>query len=272
MKNSICYTILVDNAPHTPLLSTEHGLSIWIDTGDTRILFDTGQSDMFLKNSQALGIDISTANHLVLSHGHYDHSGGLATLERVLPKQTPIHAHLGIFSNRYSRHADGTINNIGLPDAAQCFLQNRKANFYPALKASEIAPGIWVSGFVPRLNPFEKQSGDFWLNSACTRPDFIDDDISLWIEQPEGLWIFLGCAHAGTINTVKHIQSVSGRDDIHAIIGGMHLGHASEERLEITTRFLTELAPEILLPCHCSGKRIHTMFLDSMEQNRHGKY
>lgn len=259
MNNLLSYTILVDNDAHLPGLATEHGLSIWIDTGETCILFDTGQSDAFLQNARALGIDLSAANHLVLSHGHYDHAGGLDFLKDVLPEQTPIHAHPGIFPERYSRHADGTIHDVGLPDSARYFLREREAHFHPTPAADEIASGVWVTGYIPRITPFEDTGGDFWLDSECTRPDPIEDDMALWAERPEGLWIFLGCGHAGTINTVKHIQSVSGRDDVHAIIGGMHLRSASEERLRKTARFLADLAPKILQPCHCSGHRIQAV-------------
>jgi 7,8-dihydropterin-6-yl-methyl-4-(beta-D-ribofuranosyl)aminobenzene 5'-phosphate synthase len=259
MTDSLSYTILVDNDAHAPGLATEHGLSIRIDTGETRILFDAGQSGAFLENAQTLGIDLSTADHLVLSHGHYDHAGGFADLEGILPEGTPIHAHPGIFPERYSRHSDGTMRDVGLPGSARQFLRRREAYFHPTPDAAEIAPRIWVTGFVPRVTPFEDTGGDFWLDRECTRPDSIEDDMALWAERPEGLWIFLGCAHAGTINTIRHIQTVSGREDVYAVIGGTHLRSASEERLEKTARFLTDLAPTVLLPCHCSGRGICTM-------------
>lgn len=259
LTDSLFYNILVDNDAHAPGLATEQGLSIWIDTGDARVLFDAGQSDAFLKNAQTLGINLSTANHLVLSHGHYDHAGGFAALEGVLPKDTPIHAHPGIFPERYSRHTDGSMRNVGLPESARQFLRDRKAHFHPTPDATEIAPGVWVTGFIPRETPFEDTGGDFWLDRECTRPDPIKDDMALWVERPEGLWVFLGCAHAGTINTIRHIQCVSGRDEVYAVIGGTHLRSVLEERLEKTARFLADLAPAILQPCHCSGEQIHAV-------------
>ncbi len=197
MKDSPAFTILVDNDAHAPGLETEHGLSIWIETGVARILFDTGQSGAFLKNAQTLGIDLSTADHLVLSHGHYDHAGGFGTLEGVLPQGTPIHAHPGIFLERYSRHADGTMRDVGLPESARQFLRDREAYFHPTPEATEIAPGVWATGFVPRVTPFEDTGGDFWLDRECTQPDLIEDDMALWVERPEGLWVFLGLCACG---------------------------------------------------------------------------
>lgn len=257
MDSSVSYTLLVDNDAHAPGLVAEHGLAIWIDTGETRILFDTGQSDAFRRNAQALGIDLSTAEHLVLSHGHYDHGGGLAALTDVLPQKTPIHAHPGVFAERYSRHSDGTMHAVGLPDSARRFLEARKAFLHSTPQATSIAPGVSVTGSVPRKTSFEDTGGDFWLDRDGTRPDPIADDMALWIERPEGLWVFLGCAHAGTINTLQHIQAVAGRTDVHVLVGGTHLRNAAAVRLEKTARFLKDLAPATLLPCHCSGQTIH---------------
>lgn len=259
MERSITYAILVDNVAHTLGQAVEHGLSIWIDLGYTRILFDTGQSEACLHNAKMLDIALSTADHLVLSHGHYDHTGGLAALQNVLRSEVPIHAHPGIFPKRYSRHADGTVHEIGLPDSAREFLSRRKAHFHPTAQAIAIAPQVWLTGAVARKTAFEDTGGDFWLDRECTEPDLIEDDLSLWVERDEGLWIFLGCAHSGVVNIIRHIQMISGRSDVYAVIGGTHLRNASPERLEKTAAFLRELSPSILLPCHCSGDAINDL-------------
>lgn len=256
MGASLSYSILIDNAAHAPGLEAEHGLSIWIDTGSARILFDTGQSGASLRNARTLGIDVASADCLVLSHGHYDHTGGLAALDPVLPPEIPIHAHPGIFPPRYSRHADGTIHEIGLPDTARAVLDRRKNHVQPVTAPAEIAPGVWLSGPVPRMSGFEDTGGDFWLDAGCTVPDPVADDLSLWVEREEGLWIFLGCAHAGAVNIVRHIMAMARRNTVYAVIGGMHLRHALPGRLEKTAAFFRELAPTVFLPCHCSGSAI----------------
>lgn len=259
MAAEVSYTILVDNEAHAPGQQTEHGLSIWIEVNDIRILFDTGQSGAFLQNAQMAGIDISTASHLVLSHGHYDHTGGLMKIQNVLHSDISIYAHPEIFTTRYSRHSDQTLHEIGLPESAKMFLNKRKAYFHPVTKPTEIAPDVWVTGEVPRRSLYEDTGGDFWFDKECTQVDNVTDDISLWVERDEGLWIFLGCAHSGVVNIVQYIQLVSGRTDIYAIIGGTHLRNASTERLSKTVAFLRQLSPAVLLPCHCSGKNINDL-------------
>lgn len=257
MTNGISCTILVDNDAHAPGLEAEHGLSIWIEADDTRILFDTGRSGAFARNAEALGIDLPAADHLVLSHGHYDHTGGLPSLEEILPPDTPVHAHRAVHPRRHSLHPDRTVRAIGLPDAARAFLQRRNRSVRYVDGPAEIADGVWLTGPVPRRTAYEDTGGSFWFDPACTIPDPVPDDMALWIDAPEGLWIFLGCAHAGTVNTIRHIQTVSGREDVHALIGGTHLRNASQDRLDATAEFLRELAPPVLLPCHCSGSQIH---------------
>lgn len=264
MADPLSYTILVDNEAHGPGLITEHGFSIWIDTGESRILFDTGGGDALVRNAETLGIDLASADHLVLSHGHYDHTGGLASLDNSLPNGVAIHAHPGIVLERYSKHADGAVHAIGMPPAAHRSLKSRESDFNPTPGAASIGPGVWVSGSIPRITSFEDTGGDFWLDEACRRPDPVADDMALWVERPEGMWVFLGCAHAGVVNTIRHIQLLSGRDDVCAVIGGMHLRSASAERLRKTAQFLKGLTPEALLPCHCSGQQIHDALAETL--------
>jgi len=259
MREELAFTILVDNVPHAPGLRAEHGLAMWIDLGHTRILFDAGASDALLANARILGIDLVRADHLVLSHGHYDHTGGLPFLEDVLPDKVPVHAHRDAVQERYSRHADGSVRAVGLPSGARVFLHRRQARVAWVTEPVEIMAGVWLTGPVARANEFEDTGGDFWLDPGCTRADDIADDLALAVVRDEGLWIFLGCAHAGVVNTVQAIQAITGCTRVHALVGGMHLRNASRERLQRTAAFLDALRPTVLLPCHCSGDAIHGM-------------
>lgn len=256
------YRVLVENRIDAPGTVAEHGLSLWIETPAARILFDTGQSGVVRENAAALGIDLATAEHLVLSHGHYDHTGGLAAVDALLPDALPIHAHPEVFAPHCKRNPDGTAKVIGMPAAGRAMLERRRASLRSVVTPTMIAPGIWLTGSIPRDTDYEDPGGDFRLGTDLARPDPIADDMALWIDAPEGLWIFLGCAHAGAVNTIRHIQAVAGRERVHGIIGGAHLHSASPERLERTAAFLRALAPEVLDLNHCTGDRIRPYLAD----------
>lgn len=273
--SSVAFTLLVDHEASSTGLRNEHGLSIWIEVGPTRILFDTGASDAFRWNAKSLGIDLSQTDAVVLSHGHYDHGGGLPFLQGLLRPETPIYAHPGIFQTRFSRHRDGSLHPVGLSPLSQEFLHAHQAAFRPITAptflpplptviaetspshpATPSLPRMGLTGPIPRLTPIEDPGGDFYLDRGWTVPDPIEDDLALWIEAKEGLWIFLGCAHAGVINTIRYIQKLSGRKDVYAVIGGTHLRNASPERLAATEAFLRDLSPTLFFPCHCSGTHL----------------
>jgi len=250
------YTILSDRQPHAPDLQSEHGLSILIEHNDARILFDTGHTDVALHNAQKLGISFKDLTAVVLSHGHYDHTGGLAHLDPVLPEHVRIYAHPDALLTRYSRHTDGSIHEIGMTQASRAILDKRQDDIIWVKQRREIATGIWLSGPIPRLSPFENDSGDFWLDEQCTRPDRLIDDMALWIQEPEGITVFCGCAHAGIVNTVAMIRIRNPHVPVCSVIGGFHLKHANPTRLYATTSYLESCGVRELLPLHCSGDKI----------------
>lgn len=244
-------TILVDNHPGANL-ADEHGLAFWIESGDHRILFDTGQGKALPANIEALGIDLESADHVVLSHGHYDHAGALPyVLERAT--QAIVHMHPAAMESRFSIH-DGTVRSIGMFASALTALEALpKARMVSVTEPVELVPGIGLTGPVPRLTDFEDTGGPFFCDPEGREPDPIIDDLSLWIDTPQGLVVCLGCAHAGVVNILMHIRQVTGRDRIDTIVGGMHLVTADEARLQATVAALREIAPRRIVPCHCTG-------------------
>ncbi len=114
---------------------------------------------------------------------------------------------------------------------------------------------IGLTGLIPRETDYEDTGGPFFLDPAGTRPDPIEDDLALWLRTDAGLVVCLGCGHAGVVNTLAHLRRLAGNLPIRAVIGGFHLMHASEARVERTIAALGELAPEQIIPCHCTGER-----------------
>lgn len=249
----LSFRILMDNIGNDDLL-IEHGFSVWIEYGDKVTIFDTGQSDAFIKNAQKLGCDLSKVDTLVLSHGHYDHTGGIAALYSINPDITLI-AHPAVMTYpRYSLHPGKPPRMIAMPASEQQVIETLPESQSIGTKNPyEIYPGFYFSGEIPRIHEFEDVGGPFYLDTDKRKPDTLPDDASLWFQTENGLIILTGCCHSGLINTVEHIQKVSGEDRIAGIIGGLHLLHANEERINITADALNQWQPQFVIACHCTG-------------------
>ena len=264
MTPPIKITLVVDNeAP--PELVAEHGFAAWIDTGNECFLFDTGQGAALIPNAAALGIDLSRARALVLSHGHYDHTGAVRAFLDINPDAPVIYGHdatIGRFSCRPDEQAP---RQIGMAEEVRQALCQLPAERRIVLDVPRyLRPGIGITGPVPRNSTFEDTGGPFYLDPDKAQADPITDDLSLWFETSDGLVVLTGCCHSGLVNTVRQAQRISGVTRIRGIIGGLHLLNAGAERLDATLAFLHECAPDFLLPCHCTGaqviERLHAEF------------
>ncbi|HTX53442.1 MAG TPA: MBL fold metallo-hydrolase [Candidatus Baltobacteraceae bacterium] len=249
-------TILVENTVpgKSDGLYAEHGFAVFIERPETRLLFDTGpQGIALLHNAPRLGIDLHTTDAIVLSHGHGDHTGGLAAVLSVLGKSVPVYGHPDIFLQRYGKRRGGEIRYAGLP-FAQAALEGNGARFDLSPEFRAIAPGVYVTGEVPRRRAFE--TGDarlFVRKNGQEEPDPFSDDQSVVLETPEGLVLLLGCCHAGLINTIDHVQSQLPGRPIHTVVGGTHLGFAPPDQLQQTIETLRALDIKRLGVSHCTG-------------------
>jgi 7,8-dihydropterin-6-yl-methyl-4-(beta-D-ribofuranosyl)aminobenzene 5'-phosphate synthase len=245
-------TILVDNRAGSGLIG-EHGLSVWIEAAGRRVLFDTGQGHALMLNSAVLNIDLTEADTLVLSHGHFDHTGGVA---QVLKAAGAIdtYCHPGVVLPRYSIR-DRAPRQIQMPGASMVAIDAlSQQNLHWVQQPMRISELIGVTGPIPRETAFEDTGGPFYLDPGGKRADAMDDDLALWIETDRGLVVCVGCCHAGVVNTLNYIRRLNPGAEIRAVVGGMHLLSAREERLEQTIAALRALGPELLVPCHCTGE------------------
>jgi 7,8-dihydropterin-6-yl-methyl-4-(beta-D-ribofuranosyl)aminobenzene 5'-phosphate synthase len=246
-------TILADNFAATNHTLAEHGLAYWIDTGTHRVLFDTGQGRVLAANAAALGIDLARADAVVLSHGHYDHTGGLPWV--LQQTAAPVFGHPETLLSRYHVTAGGA-RAIGIPEASQLALLSRPAAGWKIARGSvEVVPDVRTTGEVPRAHPEENVACGFSLDPEGREPEPLRDDQSLLLETAAGTVVLLGCAHAGVINTVEHARTLAPGRPVHAVIGGMHLGEADDTRLRWTCVRLHDLAPSLVVPLHCTGMR-----------------
>lgn len=247
-------TILVDDRAGRAGLRPEHGLALWIEAGDRNILFDTGQGGALENNARELGIDLEATGSVVLSHGHYDHTGGLARVLRRAPG-AHVYGHPSLVLPRYSVHA-GVSRSIAMPVPALAALQRLpEARLHWLQQPFQLSDRIGLSGPIPRATDYEDSGGPFYLDPKGIHPDPLDDDLALWLRSPHGLVVCVGCSHAGLVNTLHHVQRQNDGQRIRAVIGGFHLGSASPGRLQRTIAALRQLEPDRVVPCHCTGDR-----------------
>jgi len=242
-------TVLVENTAGKNGVLAEHGLSYLIETGGEKVLFDSGQGLVLENNIQKLHLDLSDVTSVVLSHGHYDHTGGLHTALSLIDHPR-VYAHPAAIDPKFSRDPDGS-HPVGIPEADRLALQ--QADWIRVEAPVKLPCGLRLTGPIPRLTDFEDTGGAFYLDAECTVPDELPDDQSAFLETENGTVVILGCAHSGVINTLRTIQSLTDNRPIHTLIGGMHLIHADENRMRRTLDEFQKLNIQQLIPCHCTG-------------------
>ncbi len=248
-------TVLVENSAGQRDLIGEHGLAFWVERNGRRILFDTGQGPALVHNAAALNVELSAAAIVALSHGHYDHTGGLA---RALPQfaSATVYAHAAAFQDRFIQRPNGRIQTVRSPIESAEWLRPQVADLVLTHRGPvDLGDGVWLTGEVPRQNDWEDVGGAFYRDRACSQTDSLPDDQAMYLETDQGLVVLLGCAHSGVVNTLTHIQTLTGGAPIHAVLGGMHLLSATDRRLELTARTLAAADVERIGLAHCTGLR-----------------
>lgn len=254
-------TVLIDNTTESEALKAEHGLSILITAEDGyRLLLDTGDTDAFLTNAETMGLDLNGLDSLVLSHGHFDHTGGLISL--IEQKAPPKEIYFGslFFAPRYRREL-GRMRGISAR-IQEIDLMKRRLNYY-MLNRSICYPlheGIWlVTGF-PSTNRFEtpvktmvrRVGGEYVV-------DDFSDEVAVVLEQENSLSIVSGCSHNGIVNICQRVSSYFHRP-VDTFIGGTHLMDADSARIRSTIKMLGLMRVQRVAACHCNGAEAAELF------------
>ena len=253
MSEYVCITTLVEDTISGTGLPSEHGLSFWIEYGDQRILFDTGQTGLLLENARILGADVGKTDAVVLSHGHYDHTGGLAAVLDIAPRAT-VYTHPAALYPKFVRK-DTETRAIGMSDSTRevvrAHAQDERVVWTEG--PTKVMPGLFVTGQIPRNTDFEDVGGAFYVDENCETADTLPDDQAMFFDTPRGLVILLGCSHAGVVNTLDYIVKLSGDKHIDSVVGGMHLLSASHDRIERTISVFHKYGVQRIGLAHCTG-------------------
>ena len=262
MLQDLCLTIVVENSSslENDHLQAQHGLSILLDldmnlgSENMKLLWDTGATpEVMLHNLDALHIDPEEIDLICLSHGHYDHTGGLMGVLQRRRAPVPIVAHPDIFAPKLKVRP--FLKYIGAPFTRDQ-LEAAGGIMLPCRGPVTLAPGVMTTGEVPRMEALETVEGFWTMKNDQYTPDAMPDDQSLAIHLPgKGLVVISGCAHSGIINTIRYAQRITGEERLYAVIGGFHLMGADNKRIDATARALLDLDSAVVRPGHCTGQK-----------------
>ena len=269
-------TLIENHADQHEKLACEHGLSVLIEGEKFRLLMDTGQSGAFYENASRMDISLSGLDAVVLSHAHYDHTGGLLKLikEEGIPGKLYVGKHF--FRKCYDRKPDGRMKYIGTKFDSQMLKDLRVPVEELSRDCFEIAPGLTIHGNFARTIPYEEHNPCFFyqeeengcgpygrcMDSMNYQEDTFEDEIALALDVDEGLFVIVGCSHPGIVNILTTISQRSGKK-IYGLIGGTHLMDANRERTLLTVDDFKKLGVKKLGVSHCTGDENTAILKDS---------
>ena len=242
-------TALVENTPGRGL-PAEHGLSLFVESGSTRFLFDMGQTDLFARNADALGVNLDTADFAVLSHGHYDHGGGLKTF-------LSLNSHAPVYLSRYAfePHYNGTEKYIGLDPALR---ESDRLVYVDTEKTITGGFTLYNCPDAPKIMDFGS-SGLNTVRDGCLQPEDFRHEHYLLAEENGKRILFSGCSHRGILNIMHWFHP-----DI--LIGGFHMSKLpTNETLAGYARELNTY-PSVCYTCHCTGMEQYRFMKDYMDR------
>lgn len=252
---SVKITTLIENkADLNSNLYGEHGLSLYIEADGINIIFDTGQSDMFIKNAKKLNINMEQTNYVILSHGHYDHSGGFISLVKEIGNSFKLIISYKFFNKKFSCKDNCYKFNGNSFDGS--FLNDNNIDVhYINEDMFYISENIIVFSNFTRETKFEKLNNRFFVEQEGKfLKDTFLDEIVVAIKQKDGLLVILGCSHIGIVNILQTIMKRMNMP-IYGIIGGTHLIEADEQRLMETINYFKEIDIKFIGVSHCTGEK-----------------
>lgn len=255
--DDVTVTILSSNLANGPTVG-EWGLSAFVQVDGQCVLFDAGRyPDTVLRNAEVLGVDLSCVTDVVLSHFHFDHTDGLIPLLHDLRGKNPdsmqrVHVAEGFFLRRQIPQ-DGEFVDWNEMIATRETLEDAGVEIIEHAGPTEILPSVWVTGPITRVHEEQQYGAARMLVDGEWVQDHVPDSQGLTVVTDEGHIVLVGCGHSGVVNLLEHVQASIADAPIHALMGGLHLFNASDERLEWTAERLRAIEVQHLMAGHCTG-------------------
>ncbi len=262
------YVLAEDFAGYSSRFWAQHGISFFMEIfkGKRRdvILFDTATHHMpVLFNAHLLRLNLEDVEYIVLSHSHYDHTGGVLGIMKEINKEVQIFAHPEIFKESYA--IDDEPRYIGPPENMREKIEEYGGKWVLGRDPIEILPGIWTLGEIPQEERIEyethKETKVFMKKEGNLIPDYMEDEIGMVVNTPQGIVVIGGCSHPGIVSMVKRAVEITHREDILAVVGGFHLVNVKEDRIKRTVDDLNSMGVRDIFTGHCTGLRAECEFL-----------
>lgn len=264
MKHRV--TTLIENCVYGRKLRGEHGLSLYIESGNHKLLFDTGQSDLFLHNMEVLGIDVQAIEYLILSHGHSDHTGGLAAFLKV-NQTAQVICKKDLLNPKFKDERENGLTGVDQLDLTR---------FRFIEEPLEVVPDVYVLPDLTIEDPADTHFDHFYTKVRGQKiPDLFTDELAVVLTHDISYSLLSACSHRGITNIIRSVQKVFPDRSLDTLVGGFHIHNAPYTKFETIATFMKQCSPKHIGVCHCTGVDKYALFLrdfgDRIFYNHTGK-